>query len=236
MGAVLEDWRVMAARVALRRRRRRHAFFTFIKLVVGLSVLAAAPVGGSLLLCSAARLAGYAVPWASCLTVLALIFVPLLLWMEWRTRGQFLSHVLADGAARLEDLHPLGRLPGPHVALGGLAMVAFWRNPLGLIGGFIELLLLGPRLILEVARDRRLRRKLGRIDYRRAAEVLARLDAAGGGLPLTALLRSGERSGDLVALLRWLAEDEWVGVTADGQRVYLYTPGRNELQRLAQRP
>ncbi len=129
----------------------------------------------------------------------------------------------------MEDLNPLGRLPGPHVAIGGLAMVAFWRNPAGLLGELIEIALTGRRLIFEVVAGWRRRGKLGRIDVGRAAELLAQLDAADGGLPLAALLRPGEQIGDLVPLLRWLAGHEWLGVTADGQRVYLYSPGRKEL-------
>jgi hypothetical protein len=166
------------------------------------------------------------VPWFWAFGALLIILVPLLFRLELRTAGRFL-----DGALR--ESPPTGSLfssmPGTYVALGGLALAPVLANPRSFSASVTEVFLCGPRLVITAFRQRRVRRRLGSVDFRRAARLVAELGSRSEGLELSVLPKAGEQLNGLLPVLNWLVFLGWIGVGQQVPRVYLYSEARDTL-------
>jgi hypothetical protein len=168
------------------------------------------------------------VPWFWTFGALLIILVPLLFRLELRTAGQFL-----DGALR--ESPPTGSLfssaPGTYVALGGLALAPVLANPRSFSASITEVFLCGPRMTISAFRRRRVRRRLGKVDLRRAAGLVAELASRTEGLEFSALPKGTEELNDVLPVLNWLVFLGWIGVGQQVPRVYLYSEARDGLAR-----
>ena len=124
------------------------------------------------------------------------------------------------GAAALFASHGA---PGSVVAL---AMVGA-SNPRALPAGFVEVFLIGPRLIMNGIRHLRQAGELSNTPDRRAVEVVAQLLQNERGIKPETLQAPGEDMKSLVRVLVWLAFYGWVGVSDKMDRVYLYSESRD---------
>lgn len=97
----------------------------------------------------------------------------------------------------------------------------------------LELLLLGPRLLLA-GLHRIQHRPLPRLDdfLARSAVILYTINDQGAGLPLAKLTVDTELPQDLLPHLKFLDHRGWIGFSSDGSKVWLSTPGEKRLREL----
>ncbi len=144
------------------------------------------------------------------------VLIPLLFWTEIRTRGGYFE----DAAGSFGGGADGARSYGEYRVDQAQAAVAFYT----------ELLLSGPRFVLEGAGMRRRRGKVDEGLMMRAADVLRDLLSVGEGMTIGQLRREGEETEQLLAAIRYLEEHEWIGRSRDGKRVWLQTEGRLRLE------
>jgi hypothetical protein len=104
-------------------------------------------------------------------------------------------------------------------------------NPRSFSASITEVFLCGPRLVISAFRQRRIRRRLGKVDVRRAARLVAELVSRTEGLELSAVPKGTERLNDVLPVLNWLVLVGWIGVGQQVPRVYLYSEARDGLAR-----
>jgi hypothetical protein len=148
--------------------------------------------------------------------------IPLLFRLERRTRGNYLTDTVADVGPTPAVLSPLG---GPGMDLLG------WFGPSGRVraSGLVELFLFGPRLILDTLDRMRARRALHDIDRVRCAQALLRLLSSDPHTPAASLLDPGQSIDDILPILRYLYFHDWIGVSADLQRIWILSDARRTL-------
>lgn len=199
--------------------RRRDATFT-LRLAGMLALGLLLSLVGPLLLTGLVRgvlrrAGGPDVLWPLLLTCATLVGLPLLLALARRERGNpFLDELCNYGSAG-SDSYGEFRLRGN---VGSLA-VAF------------DLVLLGPRLLLDGAARWGERARAGRPNLHRAAQVVAHLYAAGQGVEVRALRRPDESMDDLRHTLAYLHLHDWLDVSADRRRTWLCSRARERMER-----
>ncbi|MBK8269716.1 MAG: hypothetical protein IPK83_16050 [Planctomycetes bacterium] len=99
---------------------------------------------------------------------MAALTIPLLIHLEWRTGGNFLGEAGRDFAkdSAWDGLAMLG-LP-----FGSPALAIAAANPRAATAGFMELFLIGPRLLVPGVRHLALAARLRMVDTVRAARVM----------------------------------------------------------------
>jgi hypothetical protein len=217
----------------LRRRDRLLSLKIAAQIVCGVPLLAVGPTMlATIGWFATLSLAGLYIPWLWWFGALFIIIVPLLIGLEVRTAGRFLDSAVqgSEQAATLTS-----SLPGIYVAMGGVGWAPALANPRAFSAGLTEFFLCGPRLLVSAFRKWRLRRRLGRIDLYRAAELIVVLRSRDKGLEFSAIPRGGEQLSDLLPVLDWLAFHGWIGVGDKVPRVYLYSEARAALARPAAR-
>jgi hypothetical protein len=164
-------------------------------------------------------------PWTWCFAAMIVIMVPLLLRLEARTKGNYLADAVRDSAP-----DSAGWMRGPSLLMPMAGLTSTLRNPRGVSAGFMEIFLMGPRLLLRAYREARTLRVLAHVDRHLAANVLLKLVEREHGLPPKDLFPPLEVP-NATPTLAWLALQGWIGVAAGGERAYLYSEARRKLQR-----
>lgn len=149
------------------------------------------------------------------------IVLPILTWRTIRTGGEFYS----DQVLESNVFH------GEPVSYSSWA----YRSNVASVALHIDLLFWGPRLIVDGA-SRLLGRDVVRsvVTLRRATYVLTHLLRAGKSVRTKALRIPTEPKSDLLRVLNWLTEHDYVGMSADRQRVWLASNARESLSLMLQ--
>ena len=148
----------------------------------------------------------------SCLCVL-----PLLYWLELRTRGNFLTDELrAQGHSIEEGVRTLWSSRGELRQTGALYAM------------YVEIFLFGPRMTIDAVRRLTARLRVGRPPIPRAAEILMFLSIADGGVAVHGLSR-GESPEELRRTLTYLRLHDWIDVGDHGRRAWLLSTARRRL-------
>lgn len=157
---------------------------------------------------------------------LVAVALPLLFRLELKTGGDYLGGTVKDAGPPIPGTTELTMqthlVIGPFAGLG----VAAATNPRLVPAGFVEIFLVGPRLILSGVHRLRHDKRLGNIAQRLAAEIVAKLLSKNEGLRLEQLPKNGADSDQLMSALRWLAFYGWIGITEAQDRVYLYSESK----------
>jgi hypothetical protein len=169
------------------------------------------------------RLGFHIAPFFTMFIALTLLMLPTMLWLEARTRGQYLQEATAYGQPSRWQSMSVGP---PIGAIRAAAHVA--AQPRATAGIFVEIFLAGPRLLLNAAEEIRAWRTMKPANRALAATLLRVLADSPEGLPPDALAKA-EPPADRARALAYLAWQGWIGVRDDGQRVYLYSDERAAL-------
>jgi hypothetical protein len=155
-------------------------------------------------------LPGFLATWA----LVTLVLVPLLMWLERRTRGEFFSEAVSGETSPLEAS-----------SYGEYHL----QSTKFLWTAYTEVALTGPRLLWEFV-DWVMQRPVGNASVRAvAAAVVLELLDAGQGLSIRQLVRA-DRPADVVkGAVRYLLGRDWIGTSKRGDRVWLLTPVRERL-------
>ena len=190
-----------------------------LKLVIGVPLCLVGPLFVTLILLSIEMkfdgdwLPGFGVTFL----LAAAILVPLLVLLERRTRGEFLSDsVRGESTPWTASSYGEYELQSAKLA---------WI-------GYIEVALTGPRLVWEVIDSLRGRRPVDPPLRVAAAEVVVELFDSGEGIPLQQLVRPGRPPAAVGHAVNYLVRRDWVGVSSRRDRVWLATPARERLARL----
>ncbi len=150
-----------------------------------------------------------------------LLIVPILLWRTARTGGEF----FADQVLESRAFHGQPASHGEWRYRAGVATTALYG----------DLLFWGPRLIVDGVR-----RLIGREVVRsastlhRASFILSHLLRGRDASRTKALRIPDEPPTELQHVLRWLDRHDYVGISADGQRVWLASAARESLSLMLQ--
>lgn len=165
------------------------------------------------------------VPWSWFFWGAVLVVLPLLFRAEIQTGGDFLGNVA-------RDITPNNAANAAMLVGGELGMLyAFVIAPRQSSAGIVELLLFGPRLVVDAVRQIRTKLKTRGADLDRAAGVVAALLRQDQGVATVSLLRPGEQTEALLPTLGYLVFHDWVGVGDGGNRVWLLSDARRALSR-----
>jgi len=145
------------------------------------------------------------------------VLVPLLMLLERRTRGQFLSDSV-KGESTPWSASSYGEYELQSAKLAWI--------------GYVEVALTGPRLVLEAVGSLRGRKPVDPPLRVAAAEIAVELFDAGEGMPLQQLVRQDRPPAYVWRAVSYLARREWVGISSRRDRVWLATPVRERLAKL----
>src|SRR5687768_4770583 len=145
------------------------------------------------------------------------VLVPLLMLLERRTRGQFLSDSV-KGESTPWSASSYGEYELQSAKFAWI--------------GYIEVALTGPRLVWEAIESLRGHKPVDAPLRAAAAEIVVELLDAGEGMPLQQLVRPGRLPVDAWRAVSYLARHDWVGISTRRDRVWLATPVRERLARL----
>ena len=155
-------------------------------------------------------------------SVASLFVIPLLFLLEHRTRGRFFEDAARDSG--------LGDNVG---AFGSLrtASRGEWEMQTSIASwaALVEILLLGPRMLMSATRQARTRRHLGPPRFQHPARVVHTLLDHDHGVTLDILLRRGETTEQLWPSLLLLAFHNCIGISKDANRVWLSSDVRRRL-------
>jgi hypothetical protein len=147
--------------------------------------------------------------------------IPLLYWLEHRTRGEFFTDAVRDAGL------------GENVGAGGLSTASRseWemQTAAATWAAYIEILLFAPRMTMNAFRQRRMRANLGHVDPVRPAEIIHLLRTTDSGVDPIALAKPGESMEDLWPALLWLSLHNWIGISRRQDRVWLLSDARGAL-------
>ena len=141
--------------------------------------------------------------------------VPLLMWHERRTRGRFFEDAVR-GETGTRGASSYGEYELQ-------AATFLWT-------AYVEVALLGPRLLWHVWDWARGTPRVGPAVRAAAAEVVVDLLDAGEGVPVRRLVRPGRSLAEIHWAIRYLVEQDWAGVSRRRDRVWLTTPVREKLE------
>lgn len=151
------------------------------------------------------------------LALTSLVVVPLLFWLEHRSRGSFLSDAMQG------ETSPLQATSYGEYALG--------RERFGWIA-WTEIALLGPRLCLEVLRSTAAEKPVGSHTRTVAAQIVVELLEAGEGLEVRRVLRPDGPVADVRPAIAYLVARDWIGLSRQRDRLWLLSQRRQRLVRL----
>jgi hypothetical protein len=142
------------------------------------------------------------------------VLVPLLMWLERRTHGEFFSDAVR-GETSPFDASSYGEYQLQSAKVLGTA--------------YTELALLGPRLLWAFI-DWIMQRPGADASVRAtAAAIVVDLLQAGQGLAIRELIRPDRQKVDVLRAIKYLVSRDWVGTSRQGDRVWLSTPVRERL-------
>jgi hypothetical protein len=148
--------------------------------------------------------------------VATVVLVPLLMWLERRTRGEFYAESVRGETSPLEAS-----------SYGEYQL----QSTKFLWTAYTEIALLGPRLLWAFI-DWAMQRPVANPEVRvAAAQVVVELFNAGQGVPLRQLVQPGRPPEAVNGAIRYLLARDWVGTSKRGDRVWLLTPVRERLAR-----
>jgi hypothetical protein len=142
------------------------------------------------------------------------VLIPVLIWLERRTRGDFLLDALR------------GEPPPQQASSYGEYQMQSDRFRWA---AYTEIALLGPRLILDVFAGASGRGSLSTAERLVAARIVLALHDAGQGVPVRDLWKIEPPGLTLAQAMRHLRRLDWIGVAAAGDRVWLSSPIRQRL-------
>ncbi len=212
--------RIETIRHCLDERARRRSTLSFAGIVVGIILLGLGPILLAMplwfVIC---RLTSQSYPFWVFYLGMAVVTIPLLFRMELYYGGQYMNEAFSRIEVKFGDYVPFAQSHGEaRLRLFG-----------GLVALVVELLLLGPCLVLRGARQLRLGRELDLVDRAVVAETVLALGARGRGVDPAELLKPGETMAKLAPVLAWLSYHGWIGVSENADRVFLYTEAREAL-------
>lgn len=216
--ATVQDHHVDRVKLALQAREGLFWLRTGLSACAGVAASLVGPLFvASIIWVIVARL-GVVLPFDRAMFVwlFAAALLVLLFWYERRTKGQFLSQSLDDNRAWF---------PGRASSSGEFE--ARYRVAAGMV--LVELLLWGPRLLMNSFDRCRVRQSLRHANLTRAAEVVADLQRCDGGVLIGTLQRAGESLAELRGTLGYLSLFDWIGVSRDGTRTWLLSDARKRL-------
>jgi hypothetical protein len=218
------DYRTPANELRLRRiaraiRAREGVFW--LKLAAMLAVGVVASFLGPIVVASIARkfLGALDVPisGAAAFQLSLLTVMPLLYWLELRTRGSFLS----------EELQAQGTT-GEHLfSTSSFGEWEFRRTAVA-YAVWIEVFLYGPRMTIDAVRQSSARIRLRNPAVHRAAEIVMLLATVDGGVSL-GMLRGVDDPDDLRRTLTYLRLHDWIDIGDHGRRAWLLSTARRRL-------
>jgi hypothetical protein len=207
----------------LRQRERLKKLGVAVLLALGLPSLCFGPFIMGCIYWLLALIWGLYVPWTWMLLGTFAVFVPLLFWTEWRTRGSFYTTTV---------LSTYGNSGDPSRLVTGLGdvdgLIGFVRCPRDPYVGLVELFLWGPRQVLEAMTTIRDLRRLASADRNYVAEILRGL-ASTDHADLKTLVAG--RPGVTRMAVAYLVYYEWIGISADGSKVWIESSSRDVLKR-----
>ena len=207
---------------ALRTRERLTRTTSIAMVLAGVPLLFVGPFVMSIIFWFATWSAIGHYPWWWFFAGLCLLMIPLLVHLELRTRGSFLGDaVISSGGAS----------PAPYVLGSDLGMlISFVAYPRTSASGFVELFLVGPRLLIGGWEKLRKMSKLGPVKVSRAAQIVEYLARTDRGVAPEHLLHERETLRSIAAPLSYLLLHEWIDISKIGDRVWLLTSARESLR------
>jgi hypothetical protein len=203
--------------VVLRRRDRSFKVRWITLAILGFIVLWVGPlIVGSI--AYLVRLKESYTPWLKCFLWTSLIVIPILFFFEWLTRGKFFEGTvegLGDTAdygyyAKVTTYGVRGR-----IAAGALA---------------IEMCLWGPRMVIAGVRRIAALSIIKPADHAPAAEILAQLMRVEEGQPTAQVMTAAQlRQEEFSAALWYLGFHDIVGISKDGQRLWVLSDARRQI-------
>lgn len=154
--------------------------------------------------------------WVGVFFLVSLVMVPLLMWLERRTRGKFLNDPLMGEDISRPSSYGEFELRG-HRTLWAI---------------YTEFALYGPRLLWSVIDCFRTRTMVDSALLVVAAHVVVDLLDRGEAMNVRELIAPGRPGPMLVPALRFLQECDWVDTSRRRDRVWLRSPIRNRLANL----
>jgi hypothetical protein len=157
---------------------------------------------------------------------MALITIPSMLFGEARRRGGLGAKANLDTQVsgfedRTAPAFPAAEMVSP--------LAGFVTHPRVAASGFVEIFLLGPRLLLDgLARLRRYW-TLRDVALDTPAKIVAYLARFSGGVPATSEFDTDRPMIDYPSALHVLIAHDWIGVSADRQRMWLLSTARRWL-------
>lgn len=149
--------------------------------------------------------------------LVAAAVVPLLMWLERRSRGEFFVDSVRG------ETSPL--------AASGYGEYELQRTTFGWIA-WTEIALTGPRLLWEAIDSLRGRAPVDHPFRILAAEIAVELLDAGEGVPVGQLVRPDRPAPLVLRAIEYLVQCDWAGLSSRRDRVWLATPVRERLARL----
>jgi len=164
--------------------------------------------------------------WLELVVVLAIVTVPLLYRLEWRTRGAYLDGALGDAVDLGKRATPLGPWPNAEIVAVGSVLANSGRTA----SLFVEVFLLGPRLVIGGWRRAKLARRIQLHDRLRAARIIiAPLLRRERGMDTKTLVADERGTVDLLPILAYLTFYQWIGVGSGWERIWLYSESKDLL-------
>lgn len=160
-------------------------------------------------------------PWSWFFIGLLATMIPLTLWTEHRTRGSLFADIVIDAGGASSTPY----LAGPELGM----LLSFAASPRVAASGFVELFLIGPRFVLEGVGKLRSARRLRGVDVERAALIVADLRRCDHGVAIDRLVHPSEPIATVLAPLAYLLFHGWVGISANGDRVWLFSESKRAL-------
>jgi hypothetical protein len=181
-------------------------------LLAGSAVSLFGPAMLALVAAGVERRFGLAGPnWTAWFAISCFALLPILFWFEHRTLGRYYEEAVIGS-------------PTPQSA----SSYGEWRILQAEAQGrvFVELMLYGPRQVMQAWRGWDERKALAIVDRARAAEMLDRLLVAEGGVQTSAVALPDEPPEALALVLRYLIMHDWIGLSKDGVRVWMLSDAR----------
>ncbi|HSU69749.1 MAG TPA: hypothetical protein VLJ39_22890 [Tepidisphaeraceae bacterium] len=151
--------------------------------------------------------------WRAWFTIYVVLLVPLLIWLERRSREDYLGNAVGDidpnPSSRGEYEMNRGRL-----AVGMSASALVW----------------GPRSMIDGFRGVRGRRTLTqRALFDRAATMIFDLARVDGSVPVKSIMHPPEDMKVFGSAVDWLERHDWIGKATNGDSFWLSSIGRKKL-------
>jgi hypothetical protein len=209
----------------LRSRELYRAGGILLRLIFGLPALLVGPIILSSIYWLIAIQWDLYIPWTWVFQGSIILLVPLLFWTEWRHGGTYYGDSIRWAHPTPDDMPT----PAPLTGIGDIDFViAFARNPRDVGITLVELFLWGPRQLLEAVVAARGMWQLRASDRHQAAELLRTLQTRDRAEINELIPQNNIPAGAAVAYLVWY---DWIGVSADAQRVWIESESREILKR-----